>query len=157
MLVVVVLAVLTVLLPALVGGSALTVRTGSMAPTLPVGSLVVDRPVRASDVQLGDIVTYERSVAGERGLVTHRVVAITRTSGGRTFTVRGDANPVADPEPISAADLRGRVWFDLPWVGGFRDAIAIRRPLLGSAALVLLSAYAVWHIAGGVREWRRRA
>ncbi len=61
------LVVLTVLLPALVGGRALTVRSGSMTPTLPVGSLIVDRPVDVPDVHLGDVVTYERTIAAGRG------------------------------------------------------------------------------------------
>jgi signal peptidase len=41
------LAVLTVV-PRAVHGSALTVLTGSMTPTIPVGSVVVVRPVDAS-------------------------------------------------------------------------------------------------------------
>ena len=36
--------VVLVVLPKVIGGQALTVETGSMTPTLPVGSIVVERP-----------------------------------------------------------------------------------------------------------------
>ncbi len=75
----------------------LVVLSGSMAPTMPVGSLALARVVPADRVEVGDVVTVP---LGE-GSVTHRVVSLTRTHDGAgaataTLVLRGDANLVAD-------------------------------------------------------------
>ena len=49
-------------------------RTGSMAPTIPAGSVAVVQSVAASQVQVGDVVTVDR--AGDLP-VTHRITSIT--------------------------------------------------------------------------------
>ncbi|MDD9205229.1 S26 family signal peptidase, partial [Georgenia sp. 10Sc9-8] len=51
--------------------SMIMFRTGSMAPSIPTGSLAVVREVPAKDVAVGDVVTVDRP---GRLPVTHRVV-----------------------------------------------------------------------------------
>lgn len=135
--------VLTVVLPRLVGGGALTVLSGSMTPTYPVGSIVVVRPVAAGDVAAGDAITF--ASADSRSFTTHRVVAVEQDSEGEPlFTTQGDANPRPDDDQVTAGALRGRVWFHVPYVGHVREAAGSRTGLTVVAGLIGLSLLAEW-------------
>lgn len=80
------------------GMRPVVVISGSMAPTLPVGAVVLARSVPASDVRVGDIVTVERTRG--LGLITHRVVAATEAGDGAwSLELQGDANTTPDAEP----------------------------------------------------------
>lgn len=90
------------------------VRSGSMEPAMPIGSLVLTKEVDADALDPGDIV----SVKGADGsLLTHRLVAIDSIEQGTaTFRMKGDANASEDLEPYvtTAAD---RVFFTIPAAG----------------------------------------
>ncbi|HEX3779595.1 MAG TPA: signal peptidase I [Pseudonocardiaceae bacterium] len=137
---IVALALGLTVVPAVAGGHTLTVLSGSMVPTLPVGSVVVDRPVPASSLRVGDIVTYATTdpVSAAPILITHRVIAIRAGVGGPTFITKGDANNVADQRPVTAAQIRGRLWYDVPYVGLVRNALLSRGVGLIAAAVLLL-------------------
>lgn len=103
------------------GARPLVVRTGSMAPTLPVGTVVVVRPEPASRAAVGQIVAVVRS-DGRR--IMHRVVSSRPAGGGSTTLVlRGDRNRAADPpvtvrtveRPLLTIPAAGR---PLTWLRG---------------------------------------
>jgi signal peptidase len=144
----------TMLVPLLVGGAALSVRTGSMAPALQVGDLVVDRPADPASLRVGDVATY-RSASG--ALITHRTVAVAGAGRARSFTFRGDANPTADPQPVPAADVTGRVWFSVPYLGTARERLAALRLPIVAGGVLALSGYALAQFAAVARDRRRRA
>ena len=111
------LVLAAVVVPRLGGATPYTVLTGSMAPVYPPGSLVVVRPVESTEVRIGDVVTYQLR-SGEPAVATHRVVGVGWSADGeRLLTTQGDANPVPDAEPVRGVQLRGEVWYSLPWVG----------------------------------------
>lgn len=112
----------TFFLPKILGGQSLAVLSGSMEPGIPVGSIVVAMPVDASDLQVGDVVTYKLT---EDTLVTHRVVEINAEE--QTITTKGDANEVNDSNPVPYENVVGRVKFHLPYAGYI--SIYIRTPL----------------------------
>ena len=125
--------------------SIMMFRTGSMSPTIPAGSIAVVRAIPATEIGEGDVVTVDR---GEGTLpVTHRVTEILETAGAGdevTFTMRGDANDVDDPEPYTAAEVR-RVMFSVPraaqvvqWLG---SPYVLGGLTLGATALVI---WAFW-------------
>lgn len=91
----------------------LVVRSGSMAPSMPVGSLVLTRPVSADLVEPGDVISVVRT-DGRR--VTHRVVAAEGSGALRRLTTQGDANAAPDPEPITAGTVE-RVMLSAPELG----------------------------------------
>jgi signal peptidase len=105
-----VVGLLALALAAVIGPSAghglYAVRSGSMAPTLEVGDLVVARRVDPDEIQPGDIVTI---AVGARAIVTHRVVAVQPNDDGPLYTTRGDANASADPLAARADQIRGRL------------------------------------------------
>jgi signal peptidase I len=101
----------------LVGGyKPVAVYSGSMRPTIPVGGLAVDRPVPASDVRVGDVITFNDPYVKGR-LVTHRVAEIVHTPNGLAYRTKGDANPARDPWAIRLTGEVGRVSFSVPVAG----------------------------------------
>jgi signal peptidase I len=94
---------------------ALVVRSGSMAPTIPTGSVVFYTKVAADKVKVGQIIVFNRpGQAGER--VTHRVYKISTSAAGRYFQTKGDANGAPDDWRIPAVGTG--------WVAGFHVPVA---------------------------------
>lgn len=128
---------LAVLATALVGMRFLgygvyVVTSGSMEPTIPMGSLIVAQAVRPENIQPGDVITY----ALPDRVVTHRVESIADRDGHVAFVTRGDANAAADPWLAAPDGDVGDVHASLPLVGfAVAGAQAWWRPL----ALALLA------------------
>jgi signal peptidase len=95
----------------------LTVLSGSMRPSIPVGAVLVDMPEPARDLRVGQVVTYAIPVEDHR-VITHRVVKIINGGDHPVFQTKGDANNVADPwqEQVTGATV-WRVRAAVPGVG----------------------------------------
>lgn len=101
--------------PKLFPYQALVVRSGSMAPTIPTGSVVFYHKVAAAKVKVGQIIVFARpGQTGER--VTHRVYKISTGPTGRFFETKGDANGSPDNWRIPAVGTG--------WVAGFHIPVA---------------------------------
>jgi signal peptidase len=146
--VVAILLPLTVFLVAtwLLGWQLAIVQTGSMAPTFPVGSLVVIGPVDAADVEGGMTVAFQDPADPAR-LVTHRVVALA-PGAELAFVTKGDANATSDPRPVPARYIRGRALWHVTYLGVVMDWLQWPRSFL-----LLVVAPALWL---AVLEVRRR-
>jgi signal peptidase len=121
----------------LTGWRPVVLLSGSMAPAMPAGTLVVTRPVHPDDLRAGDVVTVP--LAGTESLVTHRVVDVDRASAPSTATLRGDANDADDPQAYPLIDPVRRAVLHVPHVGrAVQGAPAV---VLGggAAALVVLA------------------
>jgi signal peptidase I len=147
------ITVLTVI-PRATHGAALTVLTGSMTPTIPVGSVVLDRPVDPGTLHVGDIATYQKT-PGVAEYITHRIVAINTKTSPVTFTFKGDANRGADLDAVPATAIRGKVWFHVPYLGGIRDALQAKGAI-ALCAFALLIGYAIVQAVGLIRDRRKR-
>lgn len=144
---IVALAIFLTVVPAVAGAHTLTVLSGSMVPRLPVGSVVVDRPVDPGSLKVGDIVTYQMAdpANGADVLITHRVVAKDNGAHGLVFTTKGDANPSADQAPVRGSQIRGELWYDVPYIGTVRSFLLTPSGLLMiGSAIVLLAA--IWFL-----------
>jgi signal peptidase len=122
------------------GFRPVAVYSGSMVPTLRVGSVAVDRPVAASSVRVGDVITFTDPYVSGR-LVTHRVVRIFHTTKGPAYQTKGDANSARDPWTVRLPDRVGRVQFDVPVVGyilWYAHTREVRTALIAIAALLVL-------------------
>ena len=49
--------------------------------------------------------------------ITHRVIEETEQSGEQQFITKGDNNPSADPLPVTAEQVKGRVIGTIPRLG----------------------------------------
>lgn len=80
------------------------ISTGSMAPTLPIGTTVFEVP--ADTLQVGDIITFQQ--LGQAHPETHTFVGF--AEDGSLMTM-GDANltPDVHDTPLTMADVKGKV------------------------------------------------
>ena len=93
--------------PSIFGYSIAVVVSGSMADAINIDDLVV---IHQDDhYDMGDIITYESG----KSLVTHRIVG--KTTEG--FQTRGDANNIADINPVKEDQILGKVVKVVPGVG----------------------------------------
>ena len=117
--------------PRLLPYQALVVRSGSMSPTIPTGSVVFYHKVSAEKVKVGQIIVFNRpGQTGER--VTHRVYKVVNGPTGRYFETKGDANGAPDGWRIPAVGTG--------WVAGFHVPVAgyILADLQSTTARLLL-------------------
>lgn len=151
------LAVVLIVVPKATGSMPLTVLTQSMEPTLPPGTLLVVRPTAVDDIEVGDVVTYQ-IVSGQPAVISHRVVSVSSSSNGeRTFVLKGDNNAKADPHLVTAAQIRGVVWYSIPEVGVVNQLVnGSRSWLIPTVAGVLLAYGGVMITVGTVTAARRR-
>lgn len=121
--------VIAVLLPlAILLGSAFLMglrfqplETGSMEPRYPQGSLAVVQPIDASEVEAGMAIVFTDPADPSR-LIAHR--AVKQLPGDPPgWQTRGDANPAADPLPVGASAVRGRVAWSIPGLGVLVTAV----------------------------------
>lgn len=86
----------------LAGFDFTVVLSGSMAPAMEKGDLVILRPNNSNLLKIGDIVQYKK--AGKKSQnVLHRITAI-ESRGIRT---KGDANSAPDPVLVSKSEING--------------------------------------------------
>lgn len=148
------LGVLTIVLPALVGGMPLSVLTGSMRPHLPPGTLVVTKPTPVEEIGVGDVITFQLD-SGQSAVVTHRVIerSVDSATGEVRFTTQGDANNTPDPEQVRPVQVRGTVWYAVPYLGWVNQAVDGQTRSWAIPALAgALFVYAAWTFGTGVRE-----
>lgn len=140
-----------VIVPRIAGATTYTVLSGSMTPTLRVGELIAVRP--ASQITTGDVITYQVR-SGASPMVTHRVVGIGSTVGGeRVYRTRGDANEAADSTLVRAVQVRGKLWYHVPYLGYVSVWLTGgRRGVIAAVVAVALLCYAAWHVLQTARE-----
>ena len=95
------------------GLATFVVTGGSMEPTIHKGSLVIDQPVSADALRLGDVITFDHYDQ----TTTHRIVGVEGSANGTMFSTKGDANQITDPEPLSFPGRVGLVKLAIPGVG----------------------------------------
>lgn len=131
---VIVLAVLLVGVR-VVGITPYVVLSDSMAPEFRTGAIVYTQPVSASQVQVGDIITFRVS---DDVVASHRVIEVSGSGEDASFTTKGDANEVADSTPVTAGNLVGRVVFTLPALGAALEFVHTTPGMVVAVAVGLL-------------------
>jgi signal peptidase I len=145
----------TMLLPAAFGYHRYVITGSSMQGAYDRGSIVFDKPVPVSELEVGDVITYTPPAdTGASGLITHRIVSIHRGERGEWFRTKGDANEKADPWRFELSQpTQARVDFSIPYLGFGIAALSmlpIRMLVIGLPALLIAVALAarLWRQAG---------
>lgn len=107
----VILLMLPSFLPQLMGIRVYNVVSGSMAPTIPVGSMIFVAPADGLEIEEGDVIAFLSNGV----VVTHRVVENRKLE--RKFITKGDANVLEDMNRIDHEELLGRVEYHVPMLG----------------------------------------
>jgi signal peptidase len=115
---------------------ALVVRSGSMEPTIPTGSVVFYRKTQAADVKVGDVIVFAKpGDATEK--VTHRVFQVGSAPAGRYFVTKGDANGAPDNWHVPAV---GSGWIAAGHVPVLGYVLADLQSQTGRLLLLLIPA-----------------
>lgn len=91
------------------------ILSGSMAPDIAVGSIVVSVPQQFYTV--GEVITFKET--GNDTVVTHRIAEVVESAyyAPRQYRTKGDANNSVDPFIVSQNQIIGKVEFALPYLG----------------------------------------
>lgn len=94
------------------------IKTASMEPVYPVGSVVITKSAQTDEIQVGDDITVYVGDGKSDSYLTHRVVEITTDQAGElAFRTKGVNNKANDPSPFNAKLVVGRVVFCIPKLG----------------------------------------
>lgn len=100
--------------PELFGFRLYAIETGSMLPTLEVGSIIlVRRPINDAQLDIGDIITFSIS---DTTVVTHRIIDyIILEDGSIAYQTKGD-NPINSPDrdPVLPEQVEGVFILKIP-------------------------------------------
>jgi len=145
------------IVPRLAGGTSYAVETGSMRPDLPPGALVVVKPADPADISAGDVITYQLK-SGDPTVVTHRVVTVGYDGDGDVrWRTQGDANGAMDKNWVVPDQLKGRLWYGVPYLGYVTSAVSNQQRGLVIGLIALgLGGYAVVQFRGAMQERRRK-
>lgn len=136
--------------PRILGYQTSTMLTGSMSPLINPGDIVVTKPVPATEIRVGDIITYHIPVEDQR-VETHRVTeVITNPDGTIAVQTKGDANNGVDPwtATITGSTVDRHI-VTVPYVGTairtLREPIVLNTLMYGApAVLVILMLASIW-------------
>jgi signal peptidase len=131
----------------------LTMLSGSMVPTYPVGSVLIDVPERPSDLRVGQVITFQVPT-GDHRVESHRVFKVVSGGAYPVIQTKGDANPAPDPWTVQVQDTTvWRVRAVVPGLG--RVIVGLRHPavrkvlVLGIPALLaVLALTEIWRTPG---------
>jgi signal peptidase I len=145
-----------IVVPKLNHARPLTVLSGSMVPTFDPGDVVVVRDTDAERLQVGDVITFQPFPDDPR-LTTHRVEEVRYGVDGVSYVTKGDNNGAVDLEPVTPAQVKGEVWYVVPYVGHL--SVWMSGGVLGNLVdlvAVGLLLYGGGHLVVGLVEQRRR-
>lgn len=99
-----------VLVSFLLGIRFLVIISGSMAPSINIGDIIVSIPTPRENILIDDIIVFK----SDMGIIAHRVIGF---KGDECFITKGDAN--RDPDPLWACSesIIGEVVFVIPGIG----------------------------------------
>ena len=134
------LACLGLTVPRFVGIQTYVVVTGSMEPSIPVGSLVYAKPVEPETLQVGDVIVFYSTNAASNGTaqdgavpITHRVVE-NHVDKGEIIT-KGDANESVDMFSAAYINVVGKMLAHVPKLGYLASPLS---SLQGKIAMVMV-------------------
>ncbi len=94
----------------------LIVKSGSMQPYMPPGSLLVFKSATISDVSRGEVVVFRESKSSSL-LITHRAVDKIFKKDGFYVKTKGDTNHRADTMLVGEDQIIGKAAYIFPGVG----------------------------------------
>lgn len=112
------------------------VETGSMAPTIPAGSLLID--LKAEEYYVGDVITFNAPASpGDSKIVTitHRVNQVLVEDAKVLYETQGDANDQPDVDLRASENVIGRVLFHIPLLG---SVVAFAKTKIGFIILIII-------------------
>ncbi|MFF2344682.1 signal peptidase I [Pseudarthrobacter sp. NPDC058119] len=110
-------ALVLIVVPVATGSQTYTILTKSMVQKYPPGTFMVMKPAPFDELKYGDVITFQL-YSGRPDVETHRIVGFGSTQQGeKTLITKGDNNGANDPEPVRAIQVKGKLFYAVPYVG----------------------------------------
>jgi signal peptidase len=158
LLVMVFAALALILVPKATGSQTYAVLTNSMAPKYSPGTYLVVKPTAFSELKAGDVITFQLE-SGKPAVESHRIIGFgTTQTGEKTLITKGDNNDITDPNPVRELQVKGRLFYAVPYVGYVANALGNSdRGLWVSVGAAGLIGYGALLIFRNIRSPRREA
>ncbi len=96
-----------------------TVQSGSMEPSIHLGSLVFTHP--SAEYQVNDVITFKSPEDSQNSnpkyTTTHRIVQIINSDSKLQYQTKGDANSTPDTSHVDQNLIIGKVIYSIPYLG----------------------------------------
>lgn len=115
------------------------VESGSMAPTIPTGSVIAVKP--DADYKIGEVITFG-PMSVKKVPTTHRIQDIRVQAGEPIYITKGDANNAPDAKDTLKKDIIGKVVFHLPYAGYL--IVAAKTPLGFLVFIIIPALFVLW-------------
>ena len=120
----------------------MVIGSGSMAPTLKVGDMVLIHSTPAEQLKVGDVIDYNvpsvfRKLYSYPATICHRIIKVEQTSNGLEFRTKGDAT-AQDPFLVMPEDVIGKETSAIPYVGYPIMFIQSRNGIILLGGMILL-------------------
>lgn len=132
----IILICLPLTIPKVFGGEIFTVISGSMEPSIPVGSLVYIRGENPADIEEEDVIAFYGG-RDTNAIITHRVVENRVVMG--EFITKGDANKKEDMNPIPYELFIGKVALSVPYLGVAAQFLTSKEGKILIGALIFIA------------------
>lgn len=113
-----VLMMFAVTAPRLVGIESYVVLSGSMEPSIPVGSVIYS--AKSDNIDVGDVISFRYSP--DYPTITHRIIG----KDGDNWITKGDANESVDMVTVSEEMCSGKMILKINLLGYILDYIKIK-------------------------------
>ena len=140
------------MMPKFLGLKTYLVASGSMEPTIPVGSMIFSREVNPANLAEGDIIVFLKAEE-DNVPITHRVLS--NDKDAKTIVTKGDHNPDLDPMPIQYNNVIGKVVWHTPAIGALTAPLT--RPV-GKLVmlLIVLEGFLFTEVGSRLKKHRKR-
>lgn len=106
----------------------------SMEPTLKINDVVVVKKCKATQLQKGDIITFQQ----DGRIISHRILDITKDKKIIKFRTKGDNNEIPDSDLIPESQVYGKVLFSIKKIGKIISYIQNIRGLINIVFFVII-------------------
>lgn len=89
------------------------VKSGSMQPRIPVGSLIITRQIEPNQIKSGNVISFKV----DNEVLTHRVISVSKNNKRVKLETKGDNSISKDPGFISEFDILGKLVLVIPYLG----------------------------------------
>lgn len=132
-----------IMLPRVFSYEVYGILSGSMLPNYPIGSIIYVDQVEASEIEVGDVITFNMA-ADSDVVATHRVVEINTEE--ENFITKGDNNDNVDSSPVSFQRLIGRVVLCIPVLGYVTAFIQSSHGIIASIGAIII-VFILWFLS----------
>ena len=106
----------------------------SMEPTLKINDVVVVKKCEATQLQKGDIITFQQ----DGRTISHRILDITKDKNVIKFRTKGDNNEIPDSDLVPESQVYGKVVFSIKKIGKIISYIQNIRGLINIVFFVII-------------------